>query len=325
MPNLRALYAPSVLLRAHELVGLTYPSHLSLTSLTVGIDGDKRDCLLATSGLGRLRNLRKLEIAVGSGSDDWTNAGRDIFQNLAGVRLDGLEHLRFISRGGEKALVLSWISRWQFPSLRTFGIRMNTMLVTDMNLPVMATAVEAFMDAHRSITDLFLSAPKELTALVLRMDTSASTVHLSDPLQFLPALASSTRTLVCTGKIENTPVMDFLDLLLSPGAGERLRALQCLKLCVWHIHMDADILRTCTRRFAWKDMAHASRGHEFFGFLRYAERLQEHGVELLDDDGFGPPLISESMPMHRRACITKSIFTAFPQSTHSQSVMITTT
>jgi hypothetical protein len=324
MRNLRALYARSVFLRAHELVGLTYPSHLSLTSLAVTIDGAERDCLLATSGLGRLRNLRKLEIVVGSGSDDWSNLGRDFFQNLAGLRLDGLEHLRFILRSAENALVLSWLSRWTFPRLRTCGIRMHGMLVTDLNLPGMATAIQVFMNAHRSITDLFFSAPTELTALVLRMDTSASTVHLSDPPQFLPALASSTRTLVCTCKAENTPVMDFLDLLLSPGACERLRALQCLKLCVWH-HLEAGSVRLSTRRFAWKDMADASRGLEFFRFLRYAERLQEHGVELLDDDGFGPPLISESTRIHRRACITKSTSTAFPQSKHSQSIMITTT
>jgi hypothetical protein len=79
MPNLQFLYAPSVLSRSQELVGIAYHSHLSRTELSIRIDETNKDCLLATSSLARLGSLRQLDITFDSDSGESFDNAHNLF------------------------------------------------------------------------------------------------------------------------------------------------------------------------------------------------------------------------------------------------------
>jgi hypothetical protein len=73
-----------------------------------------------------------------------------------------VEQLRCIFLGPQKVDVISWFSRWRFARLRTFGIQVSKLLETDTDVSAIVRGIQAFMDPHRSITDLSVSTPPVL-------------------------------------------------------------------------------------------------------------------------------------------------------------------
>jgi hypothetical protein len=308
MPNLQVLHAPKVLIPLATLEILSEHPHLSLTELIICVQtGDPRNVLIMT-GVAKLTRLRRLEVTIiDTGQPQGWN---DVLGQSADPEppLDHVEHLRWTIHGDfTPPEWSSWLWRTRFPSLRTFGISVGDDPKWDV-----ASYLRAFLDAHRSVRELFVLGSARLSASVLGMRTSATTVHLLAhsglPTSFTE-WAPCTRTLVihaggATPDNDHPPTREslfaLLTCILACETSGSIGALRTLRLHVWchyetRIEAQYGYRAPEEYRILWANLAHLNSelAGDILRLIQLAERFQALGVRVLDANGLPAPVQSK--------------------------------